>query len=192
MKFFFHYSTLTKRELPTMNIYELLKQRYNCTTSIKNEQRNIVSINTSVPYLICLVIFNVLSFFCFIKNFDATWFVVFFISLFLTYVFFKKYKKEAKLLEKYGIFLEKIEDEIHNSKSNNLSYLYNLVVIAHNKNIKSNFVDELNKILSEYEKISDKQLRCAYVKQIDFSKLHNESLSEYKRVSKIALTNCSQ
>jgi len=175
-----------------MNIYELLKQRYNCTISIKNEQRNIVSINTSVPYLICLVIFNVLSFFCFIKNFDATWFVVFLISLFLTYVFFKEYKKEAKLLEKYGIFLEKIENEIHNSKSNNLSYLYDLVVIAHNKNIKSNFVDELNKILSEYEKISDKQLRCAYVKQIDFSKLHNESLSEYKRVSKIALTNCSQ
>lgn len=91
-----------------MNIYELLKQRYNCTISIKNEQRNIVSINTSVPYLICLVIFNVLSFFCFIKNFDATWFVVFLISLFLTYVFFKEYKKEAKLLEKYGIFLEKI------------------------------------------------------------------------------------
>lgn len=95
-------------------------------------------------------------------------------------------------MEKYGIFIEKIENEIHNSKSNNLSYLYDLVVIAHNKNIKSNFVDELNKILSEYEKISDKQLRCAYVKQIDFSKLHNESLSEYKRVSKIALTNCSQ
>ena len=155
-----------------MTIYELLKQRSN-SININNYSK--ISVNRATPYLLASLILSLLTFVCFLKNYEVMFLFFFTILTFLTFTLYQDYREEKIILDKYNSFLEKIEN-------NNLSYLYDFVITAHNKNIKSELIDKLNHYLSECENISDKQSRANYVEQIGISNLDKEIVFEYNRI----------